>query len=243
MEDFFKQPILNSPYAHPARHWELDESGQPTNRIIENRRRAEFITPIPKPKKRKKAAEQQELVFDEGKGLSTDKLQYETMSRLNEVRQRVDTWRKIPNPNEWRVTPETARLLKHWRTHTFSNLRPFFCQVEAVETAIWLSEVAPYSAEGKRILEYLDAANEQANPGLLRLSLKLATGAGKTTVMATLGSDPSAAAGPYGTGEIPCFPRDFACLHAAGGPQALNPISRPLNYHGRRSGRRVRFPA
>jgi type III restriction enzyme len=42
---FFDQPILNSPYAYPSRHWELDESGQPTQRVIEARRRAEFITP------------------------------------------------------------------------------------------------------------------------------------------------------------------------------------------------------
>jgi type III restriction enzyme len=44
---------------------------------------------------------------------------------------------------EWKVTPETARLLKHWRHHAFGGIRPFFCQVEAVETAIWLTEVAP----------------------------------------------------------------------------------------------------
>lgn len=50
---FFKRPILNSPYEYPARHWELDEQGQPTQRIVEKRRSAEFITPIPKPRKRK----------------------------------------------------------------------------------------------------------------------------------------------------------------------------------------------
>jgi type III restriction enzyme len=48
---FFDHPILNSPYDCPQRHWELDEQGQPTQQIIETRRRAEFITPIPKPKK------------------------------------------------------------------------------------------------------------------------------------------------------------------------------------------------
>ncbi len=68
---FFEKPILNSPYEYPSRHWELDTQGQPTQKIIEKRRRAEFITPIPKPKKRKTAAVQQDLVFDEGKGLST----------------------------------------------------------------------------------------------------------------------------------------------------------------------------
>ncbi len=65
-------------------------------------------------------------------------------------------------------------------------MRPFFCQVEAVETAIWLTEVAPETETGKRVLHYLAAANREANPELQRLALKLATGAGKTTVMAML---------------------------------------------------------
>lgn len=65
---FFDHPILNSPYSRPSRHWELDDQGQPTQQIIETRRRASFITPIPKPKKRKKA-EQGEIIYDEGKGL------------------------------------------------------------------------------------------------------------------------------------------------------------------------------
>ena len=41
----------------------------------------------------------------------------------------VDLWRAIPNPGDWRVTPETARLLQHWRTHAFNSVRPFFFQV------------------------------------------------------------------------------------------------------------------
>ena len=48
---FFDRPILNSPYEYPARHWELDTTGQPTNRILDTRRRVSFITPIPRPKK------------------------------------------------------------------------------------------------------------------------------------------------------------------------------------------------
>ena len=184
---FFEQPILNSPYEYPARHWELDESGQPTQTIIEKRRRADFITPIPKPKKRKTTSKQEEIVFDEGLGLSTAEQQYDPTSIINEVRQHVSQWREWPNPNDWQVTPETARLLQHWRHHKFSNLRPFFCQIEAVETVIWLAEVAPKSGKsGKKFLKLLEAANEQANPELVRLALKLATGAGKTTVMAML---------------------------------------------------------
>jgi type III restriction enzyme len=185
---FFERPILNSPYDYPAQYWELDEHGQPTQRIIENRRRAEFITPIPKPRKRAARESQAELVFDEGKGLSTEKQQYDpTSAVINELRFHVDQWRNFPNPNDWKVTPDTQRLLQHWRHHEFSEVRPFFCQIEAVETAIWLTEVAPQLGKtGKRFLEHLADANNGANPELMRLALKLATGAGKTTVMAMI---------------------------------------------------------
>ncbi len=185
-DPFFDHPILNSPYARPERHWELDSHGQPTQRILERRRRAEFITPIPKPKKRKRAqAAQEEMVLDEGRGLSAKGQQYDLTSIINEVRGQVDTWRDLPS-SQWQVTPETARLLQHWRHHDFSDVRPFFCQVEAVETAIWLTEVAPRLPAGKRLLDYLASANRDANPQLSRLALKLATGAGKTTVMSML---------------------------------------------------------
>jgi type III restriction enzyme len=184
--DFFKKPILNSPYEYPMRHWELDSQGQPTQRIIESRRHAEFITPVPKPRKYKSAAEQQAIVFDEGKGLSTQAQQYDPTPIINELRYYVDQWRELKNPSDWHVTPETARLLQHWRQHKFSSIRPFFCQVEAVEVAIWLMEVAPTTAAGRKFLVHLDNANNDANPGLARLALKLATGAGKTTVMAML---------------------------------------------------------
>jgi type III restriction enzyme len=183
---FFERPILYSPYEYPTKHWELDEQGQPTQRILETRRRAEFITPIPKPKKRRGSADQQQIIFDEGKGLSTREQEYDPTSVINELRQHIDQWRSLPK-NLWQVTPETARLLEHWRHHTFSSVHPFFCQIEAVETAIWLSEVAPQSGTaGKRLLEHLISANKEANPDLLRTALKLATGAGKTTVMAMI---------------------------------------------------------
>jgi type III restriction enzyme len=183
---FFDHPILNSPYERPSRHWELDETGQPTQQVIETRRRAEFVTPIPKPKKQKKTPKQEGFVFDEGEGLSTKTQQYDPTSIINEVRNHVDTWRALPNPSQWQVTPETARLLQHWRSYGFSGVRPFFCQVEAAETAIWLTEVASQSKPGKRLLDHLASANKDANPELMRLALKLATGAGKTTVMAML---------------------------------------------------------
>jgi type III restriction enzyme len=125
-EDFFRRPILNSPYDYPAKHWELDSSGQPTQNVAASRRRADFITPIPKPKKRK--ASQGELHLEDEKGLSTAKQQYDLTSIINQVRGAVDAWRKLPE-GSWAVTPETARLLKHWRLHDFGGgVRPFFCQ-------------------------------------------------------------------------------------------------------------------
>jgi type III restriction enzyme len=186
---FFEKPVINSPYDYPFRHWELDDQGQPTLRIIEKRRTAKFITPIPKPRKHKtrQGPQQQEFVFDEGKGLSTQAQKYDPTPIINALRREVDKWRAIKNPNDWKVTPETARLLQHWRHHKFNHIRPFFCQVEAVETAIWLTEVAPKSGKSEKgFLEHLANANNDANPELMRLALKLATGAGKTTVMAMI---------------------------------------------------------
>jgi type III restriction enzyme len=182
---FFDHPILNSPYECPEQHWELDKDGQPTQRKIPKRRAAEFITPVPKSKKRKSSANQEEIVFNEGKGISTKEQRYDPNPIINEIRGYVKTWRSLA-PGQWQVTPETQRLLQHWRHHKFSEQRPFFCQVEAVETAIWLTEVAPKLPAGKRILDLLESVNREANPELMRLALKLATGAGKTTVMAML---------------------------------------------------------
>ena len=185
-QDFFEQPILNSPYAYPGRHWELEKEGQPTNEIVNSRRRSDLITPVPLPRKRKSRTQQTEIVFD-GDGLSTEQQQYDPTPIINEIREHVETWRKFKNPEQWMVTPETSRLLQHWRHHQFQDIRPFFCQIEAVETAIWLTEVLPkMGAKYKRIVEHLKGANEQANPELYRVALKLATGTGKTTVMAMI---------------------------------------------------------
>ena len=179
---FFEKPIINSPYEYPGKHWELDETGQPTQMLVQSRRKVEFQTPIPKPKRRK-AGQTAEL--DLGAALGDTDQRYHS-GIISGVRQQVDSWRTSDEKN-WRVTPETAKLLKFWRHHDFSGIRPFFCQVEAVETAIWLTEVAPtLGNRGKNFLDHLAEANDNANPGLDRLALKLATGAGKTTVMAML---------------------------------------------------------
>jgi len=181
--DFFKNPILNSPYGYPGQHWEL-EGGQPTGQIVEDRRDCSYLTPIPKSKKRKKDAEQTDLFADQPK-VSVDGVEYDPTSIVNQVRGQVDTWRNLPE-GQWGVTPTTARLLRHWRTHDFATIRPFFCQIEAVETAIWLAEVAPKFKAKFDYNKYLQGVNAEANPDLFRIALKLATGAGKTMVMSML---------------------------------------------------------
>ena len=138
---FFEQPILNSPYEYPSRHWELDASGQPTTRILPKPRTVAFITPIPEPKK--SGAGQPKMAFDgAAQALGTEAQQYDLTVFLVGVRQRVDRWRELPDPNSWQVTPKTSRPVQHWRSDRFGDIRPFFCQVQAVETPIWLTEVA-----------------------------------------------------------------------------------------------------
>ena len=183
-DEFFKKPILNSPYERPSAHWEL-VNGLPTQHILHSRRKAEFITPIPKPKKRKDSGSRE--LFDESLGLGDGRQKYDPISLINELRGHVDAWRALTSERDWMVSPHTARLLRHWRHYKFNGMRPFFCQVEAVEVAVWLTEVAPNIGKtGRKFLDYLKGANADANPGIRRLALKLATGAGKTTVMSML---------------------------------------------------------
>ena len=191
---FFNQPILNSPYESPSQHWELDEHGHPTNRSIPERRSVAFITPIPQP--RTHGQTQREIVFDQAsRTIGTDHQQYHLAHVVNDLRHRVDSWRRLPNPNQWRVTPETARLLRHWRHHRFSNVRPFFCQVEAVETVIWLTEVAPkLGREGRRFLDHLDAANEQANPATAPTASPAGSSTPTTTKKASSSATPTSSA-------------------------------------------------
>jgi len=140
---FFEQPILNSPYSPPTRHHALAEDGQPLDQPpMEGRRRSEIITPVPLPKNRKGKAHEPSL--DLGELVQTgDEPEYNPTPIINEIREHVASWRALKNPADWGVTPTTARLLTHWRDHNFFGVRPFFCQVEAVETIIWLTEFLP----------------------------------------------------------------------------------------------------
>ena len=185
-QSFFEQPILNSPYDPPLRHHGLDAKGQPLNTPpIEGRRKSELISPVPPSKKQGKKAKQAELDLDLFAEQDEEGQAY-TLAIINEIRSYVTAWRGLNNPADWGVTPVTQRLLQYWRHHEFESVRPFFCQVEAVETAIWLTEVAARQKHHAHLWKHIQAANQGANPELVRIALKLATGAGKTTVMAML---------------------------------------------------------
>ena len=165
-------PILNSPFVEPTRHWMLDESGIPTGDPADGRRRSEFVVPIPPPKHKTRTQGTLDLEDEYGQRKPNDD--------INQVRAKVGAWRALGDAGLRAVTPVTARLLRHWRDPARTR-RLFFCQLEAAETAIWLAEVAP-RAETDR----LRTLNAEANPDLLRIAFKLATGAGKTTVMGML---------------------------------------------------------
>lgn len=182
---FYAEPILNSPYRAPTRHHALSDSGEPLNQPpIEGRRRSKYVAPVPKSRKVKTDVRKQ-ASFDLDPSKDGES-RYNPTPIINEIRGHIATWRSLPNPNDWGVTPTTQRLLQHWRSDNFSGPRPFYCQVEAVETAIWLAEVARKNKQYSRIFAHLEGANQDANPEIFRLALKLATGAGKTTVMAML---------------------------------------------------------
>ena len=182
---FFEHPILNSPYEAPVKHHALDTDGQPMDvPPVEGRRRSELVTPVPKARKRQTG--QTSLVLADTSSISTSDQEYTTNNLINDIRGPVGTWRDLQNPADWGVTPATQRLLQHWRRQDIQPIRPFFCQIEAVETAIWLTEVARRDRRYDRFRRHLQAANEQANPDLFRIALKMATGSGKTTVMAML---------------------------------------------------------
>ena len=85
-DSFFERPILNSPYAYPDRHWELDDDGQPTNIVLPKRRDSKLLTPVSKPQRRRHTTTQSEMVFDSGHGLSTEEQEYNPTPIINEIR-------------------------------------------------------------------------------------------------------------------------------------------------------------
>jgi type III restriction enzyme len=166
-----ENPILNSPFKQPNRHFKFTEDGI-TNEVVEARRSSGYFVPIPQPKKKGK-----QLVFDS----EWTQDRFRESEFINRVRDRVNVWRQQGWPG---VTNTTAKLLQHW-TDPEREHRLFFCQVEALETAIYLAEVAEKSGDAW-LPNSLREANDSANPGLYRIAFKMATGSGKTLVMGML---------------------------------------------------------
>ncbi|CAN5714102.1 DEAD/DEAH box helicase family protein [soil metagenome] len=166
-------PILNSPFDVPTRQFRFDEAGI-TDEIAAGRRRSEYVTPIPAVKRRR-GATQAEMEFPDER---TDRLEENVF--INQVRAQVDLWRGKGHPG---VTATTRRLLEHWTDPTREK-GLFFCQVEALETAIYLAEFAHRDTGGAFLQNQLRTYADAHNPGLFRLAHKMATGTGKTVVMA-----------------------------------------------------------
>ena len=170
-EAVIENPVINSAFEEPRRHFRFTDDGI-TDEVVGTRRPSAYFIPVAQPKKKG-----QQLTL--GTEWTEDRLRENDY--INEVRAAVGAWRKGGHEG---VTRTTRRLLEHW-SRPGRDRRLFFCQIEAVETAIYLTECAP--KQGKSyLLNRLAEANEGANPGLARVAFKMATGSGKTVVMAML---------------------------------------------------------
>ncbi|MDR4469658.1 MAG: DEAD/DEAH box helicase family protein [Nitrospira sp.] len=167
-----ENPIINSPFDEPSRHFRFTDEGI-TNEQVEGRRTSSYFVPIAKPKK--KGAKQ--LQFDTE--WTQDRIEENKL--VNDIRRRVGLWRKGGYVG---VTPTTARLIAYW-TDPNREKKLFFCQNEALETAIYIVEVARKYGDSW-IENAIREANDTSNPGLPRTAFKMATGSGKTVVMAML---------------------------------------------------------
>jgi type III restriction enzyme len=167
-----ENPILNSPFEEPRRHFMFTEDGI-TDEIVESRRISQYFIPIPRPKKKSP----KQLAFDTE--WTADRLEENQL--INQIRKAVEKWRK---GGYLGITRTTARLLEYWKRPDREH-RLFFCQVEALETAIWIAEVAGKYGEAW-IENKLREVNDRSNPLLYRIAFKMATGSGKTLVMGML---------------------------------------------------------
>ncbi len=166
-----ENPVLNSPYREPQRHFQFADEGI-TDEIVEARRPSSYFVPIPAPKKKGK-----QLAFD----TEWTKDRVEENEFINQVRERVARWRQGGYVG---ITKTTRQLLDYWQRGDREK-KLFFCQVEALETAIFLTEVASKYGDAW-IDNKLRDENKRANSILNRIAFKMATAAGKTVVMAML---------------------------------------------------------
>lgn len=174
-------PILNNPYEEPTAHYATAPDGSLNYSDVRPGRRPYISDGQILPRKsgpQTFAFEAHELNAAYGQEL------------INLLRQEVGKWRAADYPHATRVTGE---LLRFWFTNPerLPGMRLFFAQREAVETAVWLNEVAAKGGGnlGTRLLTQLREAQQvSADPAqnLPRLAFKMATGSGKTVVMAML---------------------------------------------------------
>ena len=154
-DTLIENPILNSPFAAPARHFKFTDEGI-TSEIVDGRRSSSYFIPIASPKKKGK-----QLVFDTE--WTQDRI--EENKSVNFIRRRVGMWREGGHQG---VTPTTAALLKYW-TDPERDRRLYFCQVEALETIIYITEVASKFGDTS-IAEDVRRGNDSSNPGLPRFA-------------------------------------------------------------------------
>ncbi len=168
-----ENPIINSPYREPSCHWKFDQDGI-TDEVANQRRISSYFVPIAQPRKKGK---DQQLVFDTE--WTQDRIKENKF--INDIRNRVRLWREGGYPG---VTRITRRLLDYWTNPERDN-KLFFCQIEALETVIYLTEAAGKFGD-TWIENELRDQNAAANPDLFRIAFKMATGSGKTVVMAMI---------------------------------------------------------
>ena len=167
-----ENPIINSPFEEPRRHFRFTDDGI-SNEIIESRRKSAYFIPVPRSKKKGK---QKSLFNTEW---TEDRIKENDL--INQIRSRVSLWRERGHPG---ITRTTSILLDYW-TRADRERRLFFCQVEALETLIYITEAAAKHND-RWIENQLQEKNEESNPLLYRIAFKMATGSGKTVVMAMI---------------------------------------------------------
>lgn len=166
-------PIVNSPFAMPERRWKFDRDGI-TDEILAGRRPSARFVPIAK--SAKKGKQPSLLLNEEWTGDRLEENQF-----VNDVRKELQSWRDSGRRGLSSVSTE---LLEHW-SRPERERRLYWCQIEALETAMFLTEVA--AKVGCAWIENkLTEVAGDFNAGLYRLAFKLATGTGKTAVMAMI---------------------------------------------------------
>jgi type III restriction enzyme len=175
-----ESPILNGPYDEPVLHYATTQDG---HLDYSDRRKGRRIF-APETPQVPLGKQPQSGLFD----INDFATQYREYL-VNLARSQVGAWREAGYPG---VTSRvTLELLRFWFTdpERESWHRLFFAQREAVETAIWLNEVADKSNPGNHVLAELRLAQESVEDKdsmLPRMAFKMATGTGKTVVMACL---------------------------------------------------------